>query len=80
MMSPIQTIATSIAVALFLGVPIGMFKILFLKRKAIKVIGVILSVSVIILSWYMILTVAALLGEQKSNAWALQFSIAYAFD
>lgn len=80
MMNPIQTITASISVALFLGVPIEVLKILFSKSKPLKVVGVALSVSVISLSWYMILTVAALLGEQKSNAWALQFIVAYLFD
>lgn len=66
-MSPVQTIATTIVVALFLGIPLGIMKTLFQKGRRLRVIGVIISVMIIGISWFMILTVAALLGEEKSN-------------
>lgn len=64
-------IFVTVVVALFLGIPIATLKMIFSKKGKIRVVGTVISVMIIILCWYMILTVAALLGEDKSNTWAL---------
>ena len=58
-------------VAIFLAIPMAILKIIFSKGRRLRKVGVMLSVAIVILCWYMILTVAALLGESDSNTWAL---------
>ena len=53
---------------------------MFSSGKKLKIAGVILSILIGIVSWYMILVVAALLGETKSNVWAAQFIYSFLVD
>lgn len=61
-LNSIQAVAASVFVAIFLAIPLAILKILLSKGKRLKMIGIILSVGIVVLSWYMILTVAALIG------------------
>lgn len=76
----IQAIATSVVIAIFLGIPMAILKYLFSKGRILKKTGVALSIAIIGISWYMILTVAALLGESTSNTWATQFIYTFLID
>ena len=48
----------------------AMLKVLYSKGRRLKKVGIIISVAIVGVCWYMILTVAALLGESDSNKWA----------
>lgn len=79
-MNNVLAIVTSVVVALFLGIPLAILKVVFRKKGKIRTIGTVTAILIMILCWYMILTVAALLGEEKSNTWALQFKFSFLID
>jgi len=65
----------SIAVA----VPIAIVKVLF-KKSFLKPIGVIFSIGIFALNYFMILTNAALMGVSKSNEWTAAFISSWVTD
>lgn len=79
-LSYLQAIMASLATALFLGIPLAILKSLFHRSSCSRLTGTVLSWCVILLSWYMILTVAALLGPNKSNIWGVQFVLTFIID
>ena len=58
----------------------ALLKVLYSKGRILRKIGVMLSLGIAAICWYMILTVAALLGESASNTWAAQFIYSFLID
>lgn len=51
-----------------------------LARPMLKCCGVLLMMFITIFCWYSVLIVAALMGEDKANRWALDYAIAFGND
>lgn len=80
MFGNIEAVGGTVIAAAFLAAPLALLKAFFEIGKNLKIVAVVLSMIIIGMCWYMILSASDLLGESKSNIWALQFTIGYMID
>ena len=74
----IRSILLSILTAIVLGIPMTLIEKLFKsKNRILRIVGAGIFIGVILVCLYVSLTVAALVGVEKSNSWAVSYAFSF---
>lgn len=76
-----ENILIGILTGLLTGLPLMIIRVLLeAASKLPRIIGMILSIGVIGVCYYLAITRAAIIGHEKANMWAGEYFISYLLD